>query len=148
MERNKEVFYTAFACIFVFLVGFIVYRLVNPFSESHPLNADKLWTVVQNWRTKNHLPLFKKDLYLCSIAVERMSQIKKDFSHDGFNKLDFSKTSYRELGENLSQVGKTEEATLTAWLNSPGHRENLEKNYNYSCVVTDGSYAVQIFGKY
>lgn len=55
--------------------------------------------------------------------------------------------SYRAVGENLAVQYKTPEQAVKAWMNSPGHRENiLSEKYEYMGV---GFYSVSTgYGTY
>ena len=72
----------------------------------------------------------------------------KNFSHDGFNTL--LKTVFtvnpnlHEIRENLADTPNPE-AALNGWLNSPGHRVNLESNTPHMCIKNNGRIYVQIF---
>lgn len=58
----------------------------------------------------------------------------------------------KKVGENVAYNYKTSEAALKAWLESPGHKENIEGNYTHFgiSVTTDASgkkYYTNIFVK-
>lgn len=115
------------------------------------LNSDKLWETVNNWRTSQNLPVYVKNEQLCIIADERVAYIQNDWSHNEFveNLSAYKNISgYKYLGENLSKNNFPETAVLDAWLDSPGHLENLTLPFTHSCIATDGIFAVQIFGSY
>ena len=115
-----------------------------------PLDAEQLWSLVNNWRTSEGLREYQKNELLCDIARSRIYQIRDDWSHDGFvptvNRVFGNR--YRDIGENLATDMITEGDALTGWLWSSTHKENLLKNYRYSCIATDGRFAVQIFGNF
>lgn len=135
--------------ILSFVFGAIVqsgYDLQKPTVAmvNKPLDAVVLWSLIQNWRLENNRKAYIKDQRLCKIAETRIEEIKKDdFSHDQFLKkyADYPST----ISENIARKMNIETGTLDTWLESPTHKENLDKNYLYSCVVTKDSYAVQIF---
>ncbi len=114
------------------------------------LNEHVLWFRVNEWRTKNGLAPYEKSDVLCELAAPRLSAIKTEFSHAGFERdyqQWFSITGYKALAENLSFRPRDEMQVLTDWLNSPPHREILDADYKYSCIKADESYAVQLFAK-
>lgn len=105
------------------------------------LNADKLFSEINIWRTEVGKKPYTKLDSLCEIANKRVKQIVNNFTHSQFSKLEYPST----LSENLAKNPNGEEKTIDMWLNSKSHREALESNYTYSCIATEGTYAVQIF---
>lgn len=110
------------------------------------ISESKLWEVVNTWREDNNLNQYIKDEVLCNYAESRISEIKNDWSHDGFKSME-KIDNFSWLGENLSKETFGENQTLQMWLESPEHRENLEKDFTHSCIKCDNNYCVQIFGK-
>lgn len=63
-----------------------------------------------------------------------MASGKVRFSHDGFNKR--SESIRKQLGgigfaENVAYGQTTAESVVEGWLNSPGHRKNIEGNFTH-----------------
>lgn len=158
----KRIISLILASVFGFLfllLGASTYERLNVKSENivltpEPLpilSSEKLWEIVNDWRVSQNLPVFTYDGRLCDIAKPRLSEIKTDWSHDGFVD-DFEslrvKLKYQKLGENLARAHFTEEGTLSSWLNSPSHKENLDDSYTHSCIATSDNFVVQIFAKY
>lgn len=134
-----------------FLLGYFFPRPSSAFvtaSSKYSLNEDSLWGIIQEWRTEHNLPTYTKSQELCDFAKVRVYEIKTDWSHQGFHRERFLKylSNWKALGENLGRQFHTEDALLTAWLNSPGHRANLDAGYTHSCVIVDGEYIVHLFG--
>lgn len=79
------------------------------------------------------------------IAVLRLAEIQKDFSHasvGGYN---------RHLGENIAMsTGYLSNAeALKMWENSPGHNANmLDSDYKYTGYALGNGYAAQVFASY
>jgi uncharacterized protein YkwD len=115
------------------------------------LNSEKLWSLVQAWRQSAGFKTYTKDRRLCEMAQVRLGQIKTDWSHYQFqgvvDRYFYGKYDY-SVGENLAREEISEQSTLDQWLLSPDHRENLDAPYKYSCIVTEGGYAVQFFANY
>lgn len=113
-----------------------------------PLNADKLFQLVNDWRVQNGYQAYKESEFACNIALKRLPETKINWSHDKFIQdvqagRYCSTTCY--LGENLAKEYISESDTLTAWINSPEHLRNLKASYTHSCIKIDGMYTVQIF---
>ena len=122
---------------------------LTPIPTPTNLNANKLFQLVNDWRVQNGYRPFIKSDSLCKIATVRLSEIEKDFSHDGFSaKRFFPNAPTGMSGENLAEKYQTEKTTLNAWLNSPEHLANLKYPYKYSCIETSGTYAVQEFATF
>jgi uncharacterized protein YkwD len=119
--------------------------------QEKKVSSEKLWDVIQSWRTSQNLSKYKTSQKLCDIAAIRLQEIKSDWSHDGImsrSNYFFSITGARELGENLAKDLYDEHLLLQAWLDSPTHKKNLVSNYTYSCVQVGDNYAVHIFGNF
>lgn len=126
------------------------YSLKNSSAEITPvikreISKEKLWNEVNTWRREQGLSEYVENESLCNIASRRLEDIKKDWSHNDFVPRVHENGIYGEYGENLANDFDTESKMLEAWLNSPSHRENLKKNYIYSCIATDGHYVVHLF---
>lgn len=110
------------------------------------LSSDKLFQLVNEWRAQNGYQAFIYSDFAESIAIRRLPEVKKDWSHNGFSYEKYCDSCY--LGENLSRGYLTEPEILNAWLNSPSHRENLELPFSHSAIVCDNTeenYCVHIF---
>lgn len=125
------------------------YNQVKPISLPSPtpiqsLDSDKLFQLVNEWRTQNGYQAYLKDQRLCDIASDRADDF--DYSHAGL----YEKYSgYRYvIQENLVYNYLNEQASLNGWLGSPGHLSTLKKPYLYSCIACDGRYCSQIFSSF
>jgi uncharacterized protein YkwD len=112
---------------------------------------------VNEHRTGMHLKPLKMN-GIITAAAERhskdMATGKIPFGHDGFNermeKLSKQiKPSY-SFAENVGQGKLDARAAVDMWLNSPGHKKNIEDDYNISGIGiakgADGDlYLTQIF---
>lgn len=105
--------------------------------ENRSLDEDKLFLKVQEWREANHKEMYKLDGNLCRLAAVRAVEVRKDWSHDGFLKEGklMMVSGYQSLGENLARDMRNEDEALTAWLNSPTHKKNLDADFTHSCIV-------------
>lgn len=112
-----------------------------------PDDADDLFQTVNEWRIKEGYQPYKKSEVACSFALKRLPQVKTDWEagHKGFYELAKSYPSNTYWGENLAKGFIFTDRTLNGWLNSPLHRENLEKPFTHSCIKCDSGFCVQIF---
>lgn len=145
----KKIMYGVLLLLAVAYGGFMLqsmqFKAVTPEQFVYPpLNAEKLSTMVDDWRTSEGFAVYKPSVEMCEIANKRLSEIKTDFSHNKFLNNDYCVEC--AIAENLSRGHETELATLNAWLNSDTHRGMLEDSYTHACLVTDNHHAVQIFG--
>jgi uncharacterized protein YkwD len=67
---------------------------------------------------------------------------KQDLSHDGWtNSILVSGFKGSSMGQNIALNVKTPEALVSAWMQSPGHRNNILSNkYKYTgfgCIIDD-----------
>ncbi len=149
--------------LIVFVILFVVFMVtiaLGQFRDSKPaikfdslpqvkavnsgVDGDRLFNVIQEWKGDE---AYKENEHTCTMAQTRLEETVENWSHDGFSAGRFC-TSYCSIGENLARGFNSEEEVLQAWLDSSLHRRNLEFDYRYSCIKTDGDYIVHIFAKY
>lgn len=90
-----------------------------------------------------------------AIHSSNMAQKKTPFSHNGFetrvsNINKQAGGSYSGAAENVAYGQMTAEKVVDGWLHSPGHKKNIEGNYNLTGIgvarAKDGTiYYTQIF---
>ncbi|WP_248724435.1 CAP domain-containing protein [Seonamhaeicola sp. ML3] len=71
-----------------------------------------------------------------SLAVEHTLYMidENDISHDDFNQRSdrlFAEENATKTGENVAFGQRTAQAVMDAWLNSPGHRRNIEGDFTH-----------------
>src|SRR3990170_3380044 len=112
--------------------------ILLPLRTSKSISDVTLWSLIQEWRVNNNLTPFVKDESLCQSerAIKRLQEIKTNWSHEGYERDNFCPNCYM-TGENLAKNSLSEKELLDKWLNSPTHRENLEKPYTHACILTD-----------
>ena len=108
------------------------------------LNAEKLTTLINDWRVSQGLQPYLRDERLCDIARKRVKFGNDE--HRGFLK-EYGNGPV-PMSENAFWDVPTEDAALTGWLNSKGHRDNLEYPFTHSCIAVDKYNAIQIFAIY
>jgi uncharacterized protein YkwD len=115
------------------------------------LDADVLFNQVNEYRISKGLNPTEVDNRLCAIAQARIPEVRKDWSHKGFEEkysLYSELLNYRNIGENLGNRSLFYSDVFNDWTDSPSHEANMVGDYTHSCVVTDGDYAVHIFASY
>lgn len=109
------------------------------------ISEDKLWGLVQEWRTQENLATYEQSIETCRIADQRLIETKVNWSHDGFEAKRFCPQGCT-LSENIARGFSNEQDILDSWLKSASHSANLKMNLPYSCIKSDGEYVVHIFG--
>lgn len=112
------------------------------------IEKSSVWDLVQRWRADNGLPMYQQNDRVCEIAQQRLNEVKTNWSHDGFRWERFCPNGDCLLSENLARKFSTEQSVLDGWLSSSSHRANLQKDYQYACIATDGNYVVHILGNF
>lgn len=111
-----------------------------------PLDAEKLWSEVNNWRKESGLSEYQKSGGLCAIAEKRVVEVQSVYEHNKFE-ADYAEYPSR-ISENLNKRNillASEKEVLQGWIDSLPHKKALEKPYIYSCIATKDNFAVQIF---
>lgn len=107
-------------------------------------------------RTKNGLTPLKADQELSRVAREKSNNMAEVgyFDHNSptygspFDMMQDYGINYRAAGENIAKGQRTPEEVVNAWMNSPGHRENiLNGNFTHIGVgyVEQGNHWTQMF---
>jgi uncharacterized protein YkwD len=132
-------------------IGWMVSKADNhpSYASRYEVNEERLFELIQNWRSSQGKSQYIVSDDLCTIAEKRLEEVKVKFNHDGFQ-TDWVKQSSNMafIGENLSELFLRNEDVLTGWLNSPGHRENLEDGFTHSCLRCTPYQCVHIFGRF
>ncbi len=122
----------------------------NTNTSNTNLTSDELevFNLINEQRTKNGLRPLKIDYEVQKVArIKAQDMVDNNyFSHNSpiygspFNMLNNFKVSYNTAGENIAG-NSSNSATVTAWMNSPGHKANiLNSSFNYTGIgVVNGS---------
>lgn len=111
------------------------------------LNADKLFSMVNNYRTSKGLSAFQRDDRTCQLAASRAPEINNEIAtgtmHSGLHarNLPYWNT------ENIISMN-SEEAAFNWWLNDSIHKAAIESNNTYSCMACSGNACVEEFTNY
>jgi uncharacterized protein YkwD len=114
---------------------------------------------VNQHRRALHLPALLPNSFISSVALEHSRDMlsgKTPFGHDGFR--DRIELIRRKLGpihvvaENVASGPMSAKEVVEGWLNSPGHRRNIEGDFRLTGIGLafrqDGMiYFTQIFAK-
>lgn len=161
----KKIGYIVASLIFLCLIYFSGYQRGVLYQSKIPVSVptlipqefdkefdtDKIFNLVNEWRISQNLQPFRKLDGLCDAGKVRVYEIKRDWSHGGFeySRIQrFSGYTSTEFGENLADfVTGTEEDILSGWLKSPLHLKNIKDNFVYTCVISEGTHVVQLFAR-
>lgn len=104
---------------------------------------EKIYQQVNQYRASRNLPPLQLDpriSELCRAHSQAMSEGKVPFSHQGFDqrlKILSQSIPYRSAAENIAyNSGYSDPVTqaVRGWIKSPGHRKNMEGNFNLTGV--------------
>lgn len=125
---------------------------VSPASTSSSnltsLNADSMFSTINQYRTQAGLPAFQKNDAVCQVAQSRAPELYNEIMvnytmHAGF----YARHLPYQATENVIYM-RTENEAITWWLHSPIHRAAIFGNYTYSCIACSGNACTQIFANY
>ena len=108
-------------------------------SNAHSTIESELFEMINNYRTSiglNKMEFESTTYYYAGVHTNYMIE-NGITSHDNFSERaeNISKrTSAVFVAENVARNYDTLEAAFEAWLDSPGHRQNLEGDYDYSAI--------------
>lgn len=137
----------------IFLLGFIffIFNYYVPLqaksSTTHPkaLFDDALRHVIfediNAYRSAHGLHQLKLNHYICEVATKHSVDMAKNIAplgHAGFNKrikIIFDHFNQpRSIAENVAFTDSNPKQVVNLWLNSSGHRKNIEGNYNITGI--------------
>ena len=108
-------------------------------SDAHNTNEAELFEMINNYRTSiglNEMEFESSTYYYAGIHTNYMIE-NGITSHDKFSERaeNISKrTGAIFVAENVARNYDTLEIAFEAWIDSPGHRKNIEGNYDYSAI--------------
>jgi uncharacterized YkwD family protein len=118
--------------------------------------AQQVIDLTNEQRRQNGLQPLKADPQLSGVALKKSQDMQQNgyFSHTSptygspFDMMRDFGVSYKTAGENIAQGQRTPQEVVNAWMNSPGHRQNiLNPNYTHIGVgyVESGNHWTQMF---
>ena len=155
MSRIKKIVFAALAAAaFTGAAGAV--HLDRPVQGSSSVSAgiqsssaaSEVVRLTNSARSQNGYAALVEDGALSEAAAVRAREIARSFSHTRPSGASFSSAlsesgvSYLRAGENIASGQKSASEVVNAWMNSPGHRENI-LNSSYSRI---GSASVNING--
>lgn len=120
---------------------------VSSLSTVGGLDADKLFTMSNDYRKARGLAPFQKDDKTCALAASRAPEVSGEVAagtlHSGLKarSLDYWNT------ENIIAMS-TEESAFNWWINDKIHHDAIVGNFKYSCVACHGNSCAQEFTNY
>ena len=110
---------------------------------------DELNNAQNEYRRDHSLNTLTIDSALCTVASQRAKEISTNFSHDGFEAaIDRNGINRSGVGENIASGPLSGVHFVQwAWDRSPGHRENMLRDWAVGCGGVYDRFAVFIFGK-
>ena len=146
--------------VVLLLVSFVLMRCserTDPGLAGAALEGEILILVNQHRNSKSLPSLALNEVISeeARIHSQNMANGTTSFSHDGFSeRIGRIKTAIGDgaSGENIANGQKTEQAVMNSWLSSPGHKANIEGNFDLIGIgvasVGDGPlFYTQIFLK-
>lgn len=124
------------------------YVICNTVAE-RMTTVDELNQAQNDYRREHNLNTLNINQDLCAVAAERAKDISTNFSHDGFEAaVERHSINKSSVGENIASgplLGI--HFVQWAWDKSPGHRENMLRDWTEGCGGVYDRFAVFIFAK-
>lgn len=128
-------------------------------ASTAPKLEDDILILINKYRKSKGLPALTDNLVIQQEARRHsmaMASKRIEFGHDGFNirsKIITSKVpGTNAVAENVAYGSQTAKEVVDGWINSPGHKKNIEGNYKLTGIgVARGEdsrlYFTQIFAR-
>ena len=148
--------------LFLFKIRFwlIIFKFIYPSETIYKVDSleTEILQYVNEDRKEHGLEALKLNELESSLALKHSQDMalgKVKFGHGGFN--DRAKTIQKslgstEIGENVASGPMTAREVVDGWLNSPGHKKNIEGNFTltgigYARDKKGDIYFTQIFSR-
>jgi len=119
-------------------------------SEINEINiSDQILALVNQHRQGIGLPILSKNQTAEQLSIDHTKYMisVSNINHDNFNERGTAlsnQVNATTTAENVARFQPDAQSVVNAWLNSTGHRENIEGNYLYTGISaikdTDGNY--------
>lgn len=101
----------------------------------------EILSLINKHRAGKGLKALSANAAMATVAAEHSSNMAKGktaFGHNGFDarvkKISASTGTLKAWAENVARGQISAKEVVNGWLNSPGHRKNIEGNYNLSGI--------------
>ena len=124
------------------------YIICNTTSEEMT-TVEELNSAQNQYRRDHGLNALNINGDLCKVAEDRAREIAVNFSHDGFEvAIERNNIGKNAIGENIASGPLTGSHFVEwSWDKSPGHRENMLRDWSDGCGGVYDRFAVFIFAK-
>lgn len=136
-------------------IAFVFFFMGVKMVVDHPrvgLSSFRMWQLSEEWRAKNNLPPYNKNDLMCNFAAVRAYEIQSDFSHTKFSADSTLKSilwqdGFVILDENIMRADvKAEEYAFGLMLESPPHKQAMEKRHTDACIICVDNSCAMIMG--
>ncbi|HET9946747.1 MAG TPA: CAP domain-containing protein [Patescibacteria group bacterium] len=119
-----------------------------PATNSATLNADVLFSLVNEYRQQVGLAPFQKNDQLCTLATNRAPEAQNEIYVTGnLHKGMYERSLPYWNTENIIAIN-SETAALNWWLSDAIHKAAVLGNYQYSCTACQGNTCVEEFSNF
>lgn len=121
----------------------------TPQSLANPggLDAEKLFSMSNEFRAARGLPPFQKDERTCSLAASRAPEVAGEVASGTLHAGLAARALPYWNTENIISMN-SEESAFNWWVNDPIHHDAIVGNFTYSCVACVGGNCAQEFTNY
>lgn len=116
----------------------------SPATNTGGLSADRIFELVNNYRSSKGLPPVQKDERACEVARSRAPEIAAEIS-GGYMHKGIRERALPYFNSEIIISMRSEEAAVQWWINDYIHRVQMEGDYKYSCAACSGNSCVQEF---
>lgn len=117
-----------------------------PQSTANPggLDAEKLFSMSNDYRAARGLPALQKNDQVCSLAASRAPEIAAEVASGALHSGLHARALPYWNTENIISMS-SEESAFNWWINDPIHHQAIVGNFTYSCVSCVGNNCAQEF---
>lgn len=108
------------------------------------LDSDKIFELINQYRTSLGLTPFEREESVCQLAQVRSTELAGELANGTIHSGLYNRNLPYWIWEN-AKVGSNEEETVNWWLASPLHHQSIVGDYKYSCVKCTGNNCSELF---
>lgn len=119
----------------------------NPSNYVEPtvtLDSEKIFGMINDYRSKLGLTPFEEENSVCSLALTRSTEIPGEIQNGTLHSGLYNRNLPYWIWEN-AKYGSDEAGTVAWWLASHIHHASIIGDYKYSCVKCTNSYCSELF---